>query len=593
MEIERIEPAFWWVGMKNPQLQIMVHGKNIAQSAVQVDYPGIRLQEVVRTGNPNYLFLYLEISEQTQAGTFSIVFTEGKKKLAKTYELKERIKSLEAKGFDSSDVLYLIMPDRFANGDTSNDVWDGEWVDRNDSYGRHGGDFAGIRSHLDYLNDLGITAVWLNPVLENKMYQAGYQSYHGYAITDFYKVDPRFGSNEDYCKLIDEIHAKGMKIVMDMVYNHCGSLHWWMSDLPCKDWLNHQEKHVLTTGNMHPVFDVHAPQSEINGFVKGWFVESMPDLNQQNPHLAQYLIQNCIWWIEYAQIDGIRHDTHPFVDFDFLSQWCKAVNDEYPDFNIVGESWYLNPAFLAWWQKNSKNNNRQTNLKTVMDFALFDAIQQAFLVDQGKGFKLQRIYETLAQDFLYSDLDNILVFLDNHDTSRFFKKEESDLNRYKQALALLLTTRGIPQLYYGTEILMSGEKREGDGNLRKDFPGGWPDDPANAFTPSGRSVLQNEAWTYLQTLLQWRKQNPAVVGGKLIHYAPGNSEGCYVYARIKDDARVLVILNGTDSEQSLSPDKYREVIGNAISGKEIISKQTIYLDDNISVPAKGIYIIEL
>ncbi|MDR1984829.1 MAG: glycoside hydrolase family 13 protein [Prevotellaceae bacterium] len=590
-EIYRVEPPFWWTGMKNTELQIMFYGDKVANAELQFAYDGVELIKAVKVDNPNYIFVYLNISENAKAGQINFNFTENKKSFTYTYELRKREKTTGAQGFNSSDVLYLIMPDRFANGDVSNDVWDDEPVDRNDQYGRHGGDFAGINQHLDYINNLGMTTIWLNPVFENKMHKTGYQSYHGYATTDFYRVDKRFGSNDDYCALIENIHNKGMKIVMDMIYNHCGSLHWWMNDLPCSDWLNHQSGFVQSSHNLYTILDLHAPQSEVKALVDGWFVDAMPDMNQRNPHLAKYLIQNSIWWIEYSRIDGIRHDTHPYLDFDFLSQWCKAVNDEYPDFNIVGELCYDNPSALAWWQKNSKLNDRQSNLLTVMDFALLDACLQTFTAEPEKDFSFKKIYETLAQDFMYADLNNILTFLDNHDRSRFMKKDETDLRRYKQALAFILTTRGIPQIYYGTEILMHGEKHEGDGLLRKDFPGGWQDDAANAFTEAGRTDLQNEAWNYLQKLLQWRKKNHAVCEGKLIHYAPESD--IYVYFRIKNDNKVMIILNGANSEKTLLMNKYNEIIGNSTSGKEIFSGQILDINEKLNIPAKGTYIIEI
>jgi glycosidase len=592
IEISRIEPACWWVGMQNPELQLMVYGKDIGRASVQLDYPGVHLKEINKADSPNYLFIYLEITSTAPPGTIALTFKEGKKKQVISLELKPRATSIGAQGFSPADVLYLIMPDRFANGDPSNDVWDNEPIDRNDPFARHGGDFAGINQHLDYINDLGVTTVWLNPVLENKMHQAGYQSYHGYATTDFYRVDPRFGSNDDYCRLIDHIHHQGMKVVMDMIYNHCGSLHRWMNDLPCKDWLNHPEGFVPSSHNLYSIMDIHAPPSEITAMTDGWFVEAMPDLNQRNRHLSTYLIQNSIWWIEYARIDGIRHDTHPYADRDFLSRWCKAILDEYPGFNIVGESWYLNTAPLAWWQAGSKWSDKQSYLKTVMDFNLMNACNQYFSVESKANNPLRGIFEVLAQDFLYEDVNNLLVFLDNHDLSRFFKQGETNLDRYKQALTLLLTTRGIPQLYYGTEIGMYGEKKDGDGNLRKDFPGGWPGDPVHAFTSEGRTALQNEAFDFLRRLLQWRKTNPAVDGGKLIHYMPDWETECYVYARIKENNRIWVILNGSNKEQSLSPEKYVEVIGDNTSGREILSGKTLNLKERITIPAKGVYIIE-
>ena len=594
VEITRMEPAFWWVGMKNPELQILVYGKDISKSEVQFNYPGVHLKKVVRVDSPNYLFIYVNIDKGTKPGLIKLNFIAGKNKLTKTYELKARATTTGAQGFDSSDVLYLIMPDRFANGDASNDVWDNEAIDRKNPDFRHGGDLAGINAHLDYLQDLGVSAIWLNPVLENKMNNPkNYKSYHGYAITDFYQVDRRLGTNEEYCQLIENLHKRGMKVVMDMIFNHCGDQHWWMKDLPCKDWINHQDSFAQTTHNLFTVMDIHASESDVKAMTDGWFVPSMPDMNQRNPLLADYLIQNSIWWVEYARIDGIRHDTHPYVDFDFLARWGKRMEVEYPRMNVVGEAWYANAAPIAWWQQNSKVNKKQTNLKTVMDFNLMTAYNQVFDPHSTESNPCHKIYEIIAQDFLYADVNNLLVFLDNHDTSRFMKADETDLRRYKQALAFLLTTRGIPQLYYGTEILMTGEKKDGDGGLRKDFPGGWAGDPVNAFTAAGRTDLQNEAFDYLRKLLQWRKTNPAVAGGKLIHYVPDGQTQCYVYARIKDNHKVLVILNGSDKEQSLSPENYRDVIGNAVSGKEIISGKTISLKDPITAQAKGVCIIDI
>lgn len=591
IDIDRIEPAFWWTGMKNEELQIMVYGKDIARSHVQFEYPGVRLKESVRLENPNYLFLYLDITKETKPGVIQFTFTDGKKKLVRNYELKERVTSSGAQGFDTSDVMYLIMPDRFANGDTSNDILDGVKIEREEPFGRHGGDFAGITKHLDYIYDLGITTIWLNPVLENRMPEG---SYHGYATTDFYKVDPRFGSNEDYCELIDAIHQKGMKIVMDMIYNHCGSHHWWMGDFPSSDWLNHQEGFSPTSHDLYTVMDPYAPRSEVERLVDGWFVPSMPDMNQRNPHLATYFIQNSIWWIEYAQIDGIRHDTHPYADFDFLAHWCKAVQDEYPDFNIVGESWYVNSAPLAWWQRNSILNEQQTNLKTTMDFNLMSACEKAFPVtNEEERNPLRAIYEVIAQDFLYTDPENLLIFLDNHDTSRFLKKEEKNLGRYKQALAFLLTTRGIPQLYYGTELLMTGEKKDGDGNLRRDVPGGWPEDTVNQFERAGRGDMQNEAWDYLQRLLQWRKKSKAITEGYLLHYAPDYQYECYVYARVSQEETVLIILNGSDKEQTLPVKRFHEVIGNFTKGKDVISGKTVDMQEDISVAPKGVWVLEM
>jgi glycosidase len=587
IDITRVEPANWWTGMKNSELQIMVYGPNIGKSTVAIQYPGIKLKEVAKTENPNYLFVYLTIAKEAKPGKVPLTFTQGQEKFTYQYPILARTDKSGAKGFNASDVLYLITPDRFANGNPGNDNLEDVAVNRENPNARHGGDLEGIRAHLDYIKDLGMTTIWLNPVQENKM-RGG--SYHGYAITDFYKMDPRFGTNEEFQSLVKVTHEKGMKMVMDMVFNHCGSSHWWMNDLPSKDWINNEGVFLQTNHATVTVMDVHASPTEKNTFLNGWFTRGMPDLNQRNRHLATYLIQNSIWWIEYARIDGIRQDTYSYLDYDFLARWCKEVNDEYPDFNIVGETWYNKATAPAWWQLGSPLNKHNSYLKTPMDFSLTFITQSAFDSKSDKGY-LTNIFEDIAQDFIYADPYNVLVFLDNHDLSRFNGKDEVDLKRYKQGLAFLLTTRGIPQIYYGTEILMTGTKEEGDGKLRKDFPGGWPDDKMNQFSRSGRSEMQNEAWDYLQKLLQWRKTNHAITHGKMIHYAPRN--GVYVYGRIRDNQTVLVILNENMNDQSLEMGRFSDVIQNYSSGKDVITGVTLDLKNTITIPAKGEYILEL
>ena len=593
IEIKRLEPAFWWTGMKNSELQIMVYGKDVAKCRVKLNYAGVKVIEVTPAENPNYLFIYLDIKASAKPGTMNIEFIEGTEKYIYSYTLNERQNSGGIAGFNSKDVIYLITPDRFANGDPGNDIMDNVQTNRQQANSRHGGDLLGIDQHLDYIRDLGFTAFWLNPVLENKI-PGG--SYHGYAITDYYKVDPRFGSNEYYCSLVQNAHSKGIKVVMDMIFNHCGISHWWMNDLPSKDWINSSGKYVQTNHYKLTLLDTHSPKSEITTLVDGWFSRGMPDLNQRNPHLAKYLIQNSIWWIEYSRIDGIRQDTHFYADYDFMAEWCKRIEEEYPQFNIVGEVWYNQGAALAWWQRNSILNNRNTNLETVMDFQLTFAIQRVFNDESGYGRNggpgISEIYEVIAQDFLYPDPDNILTFLNNHDMGRFTRKDEMDLKRYKQALAFLLTTRGIPQIYYGTEILISGTKQEGDGQIRKDFPGGWAGDSVNAFIALGRTPLQNEAWSYMQKLLQWRKVTPAVTEGSLVHYTPDRSN-VYVYARKKDDQTVLVILNGDNSDKTIQMERFLEVTGNNTSGRDLITGNNVDIQTSVDIPGKGVYILEL
>lgn len=594
-KIDRIDPAFWYVGMKNPELQLMVYGKNIATSDVTVNYPGVHLGSVVKLESPNYLLVYLTLDKDVNAGKMELTFTQGKKKEVKMYELKKRdMKGCERIGFDASDVLYMLMPDRFANGNSTNDnikSFSPYKVDRQDPNARHGGDLQGIENHLDYFNDLGITALWFTPVLENN--QKG-GSYHGYATTDYYKVDARLGSNEDYKRLIDKAHAKGIKMVMDMIFNHCGDEHPWLKDMPSKNWFNNSdyENHfVQTSFKLTPHVDPYASKHDSEVMNDGWFVRSMPDLNQRNPHVLRYLIQNSFWWIETSGIDGIRMDTYPYADFDAMVQWMKELNEEYPNYNVVGESWSTEPAYTAYWQKDSKlAAPRNSNLKTVMDFSFFDKMGQAKNEDSNNdGTGLHRIYNNFVYDFLYPNPLSVMAFLENHDTNRFLDNG-ADINALKQATTLLLTTRRIPQLYYGTEVMMNGTKDKSDGYVRKDFPGGWNADGQNAFTANGRTSIQNEAFNFTKKILQWRKGNNIIAKGSMIHFMPQN--GVYVYARSFDGKSVLVVLNGTNKEQIIPVSPYSEVIKNT-TGKDIITETSIDLTKEIKLSPKQSMIIEM
>ena len=583
------EPAFWWSGMKNPELQLMVYGENIASFRPSVSYPGVKLKSSVALESPNYLLVYLDV-ENAQPGTFDITFTKDKKQIKMPYELKARKKdACKIKGFDSSDVLYLIMPDRFANGDPSNDnlvMKTAYKTDRNDPSARHGGDLAGIEKHLDYIEDLGVTAIWLNPVLENDM-QGG--SYHGYATTNYYRVDPRFGTNEDYVRLIDKTHAKGMRVVMDMIFNHCGSDHIWMKDVPSKDWFNNLDKYVETSHVKEVYFDPYASEYDTRRMVDGWFVPSMPDLNQRNPHVATYLIQNSIWWIEYSGVDGIRQDTYPYADYKMMVDWCNAIYREYPDYNIVGEAWMNQTMGTAFWQKDSKLNERgNTMLKSVMDFRLMGLSHSAFLGDAGG---MQALYEHLAYDYAYADIYNVLRFLDNHDTDRFLPAMPEKLDAFKQGIAFMLTIPGIPQFYYGTELLMNGTKQKGDGYIRLDVPGGWPGDAVNQFEASGRTDIQNEAWNYMQKLLKWRKGNEVIAKGKMKHFVPQN--GVYVYARNLNGKQVVVIMNGNAKESVLPLDRYDEILKGYTSGKDVITGKVVSLQKELTLGAKDVLVLEL
>ena len=585
MEIKKVAPSFWWAGMKNPELQILLYGEDLALSDVSVSGEGIYLKEAVRQDNPNYLLLYLDLSE-AKAQTFQILLKNGKKKLQVPYELKSRMRRGEdVKGFISEDVLYLIMPDRFANGNPENDVV-GEMrekkVDRTDSFARHGGDIQGISNHLDYIADLGVTAIWLNPTQENDM-ESG--SYHGYAITDYYQIDKRFGSNEDFCALVEKAHEKNLKVVMDMIFNHCGSENYLFRDKPSKDWFNYRSNYVQTSFKTASVMDIHASAYEKKIATDGWFTSVMPDFNQRNRHVARYLIQSSIWWIEYAGINGIRQDTHPYADFDFMSQWCKEVLNEYPYFNIVGETWLNSNVLVSYWQKDSKlAAPLNSNLPTVMDFPLQALMNQAFDEETGEwGGGLYKLYDYQTQDLVYADPMNLLTFLDNHDTSRFVQTDEmaKNLKRYKQAMVFLLTTRGIPQIYYGTEILMTGDKGKGDGDLRKDFPGGWQGDTRNCFVENGRTEQENEAFEFTRQLLNWRKGNQVIGKGSLKHYSIQN--GVYVYQREFNGKSVVVIMNGTDDSKELDLTPYQEILPrenafDVLTGKNVDLSKKLRLD---------------
>lgn len=590
--IKKVAPTFWWAGMKNPELQVLLYGDDISSSEVSISSKDIYLKEIVRQSNSNYLIIYLDLNE-AKAQKFDIILTKGRKVTKVPYELKERTrKGLDIEGFTSSDVLYLIMPDRFANGNPENDVVPGmleNKVDRNEQYARHGGDFKGISEHLDYISDLGVTAVWLNPTQENDMKDG---SYHGYAITDYYQIDRRFGSNEEFLQLVNEAHGKGLKVVMDMIFNHCGSENYLFKDRPQDDWFNFRSNYVQTSFKTASVMDIHASDYEKAIATDGWFTQVMPDLNQRNRHVARYLIQSSIWWIEYAGINGIRQDTHPYADYDFMSTWCKEVLEEYPHFNIVGETWLNSNVLVSYWQKDSKlAAPKNSNLPTVMDFPLTDLMTKAFDEETTEwSGGLYRLYDYHTQDFVYANPMSLLTFLDNHDTSRFCKNDEDSKNitRYKQAITYLLTTRGIPQIYYGTEILMAADKSEGDGYLRRDFPGGWKGDKVNCFTREGRTELQNEAFDYTRKLLNFRKGNEAICKGTMKHFAIRN--GIYVYERKYNDSSVVVVMNGTDENQTLNLAPYKEVLPKS-EATDFITGKKVALNDELLLEKRGILLL--
>ncbi len=605
VKVDRIDPTFWYAGMKNPTVQLMLYGKNIKEAEVSTDYPGATIERIVQLDSPNYLLVYLNLSG-AQPGEMTLM-VDGKKV---KYQLKQREKAgAERHGFTNEDVLYMLMPDRFASGSTDNDQIKGMNAYKNDRTQpslRHGGDLEGIRQHLDYFNQLGVTALWFTPVLENNSPDNnGFSTYHGYATTDYYRVDPRFGTNEEYKRLTDEAHAKGLKIVMDMIFNHCGLEHPWVEDMPTRDWLNTPEwlekakqegkketndLYLQTSYKLTPVLDPYASKVDLKETVDGWFVPSMPDLNQKNPHVMTYLIQNSIWWIETVGIDGIRMDTYPYADAAAMAEWMRQLNEEYPNFNVVGETWVTEPAYTAAWQGGSKVAKINSNLKSVMDFSFFDKLNMAKneeTDDWWKGYN--RIYNSFVYDYLYPNPSSVMAFIENHDTDRFLGNGRDTL-ALKQALALLLTVNRIPQLYYGTEVLMNGTKEITDGYVRKDFPGGFPGDTHNAFTAEGRTKAENAMFNWLSRLLHWRKGNSVITKGSQTQFIP--YQGVYVIARQYNGRTVLTVLNGKSTAATMQVKRYAEVIGSNARVKDVLTNRYYDLSKDVELRPRQVLVLE-
>ncbi|MBI3712323.1 MAG: glycoside hydrolase family 13 protein [Burkholderiales bacterium] len=592
LEIHHVEPPNWWVGMKQSRVQIMVHGNGIAHTEPNLQYPGVRLTSVEHSDNPNYVFLNLEIAATTKPGQVSIHFTQNKRIVkSMAYRLEaRRPQSAQRKSFSAADAIYLITPDRFANGDASNDSIAGmpDKTDRSIPTARHGGDIQGMRQHLDYIRDLGFTMIWPTPLLENN--QSAY-SYHGYALTDYYKIDARFGSNQEFRHYVQEANARGLGVIHDVVLNHIGTGHWWMKDMPAKDWLNYPESRELTNNQHTTMQDIHVAPEERERFLKGWFVPSMPDLNQNNPQVARYLIQNSIWWIEYANLSGIREDTFSYADPQFLKQWCKALLDEYPHLNIVGEEMDDRPHMVAYWQKGARNRDGyDAGLPSVMDFPVVDAMPLVLTQKENYDSGFIKLYELLAADYLYADPMKLLVFPDNHDRPRIFAQLDEDINLLKTSLLFTATVRGIPQIYYGTEVLISSPKERNDGLLRADMPGGWDGDVTNAFTANKLSAAQSETQEFVRKLFNWRKTSGAIHNGKLLHYLP--QDGRYVYFRYTAKETVMVILNKSDKTETLDLHRFKAMIKQTQSGRNIMSGDTVNLQAPLLLPARTSIAIE-
>jgi glycosidase len=589
----RVEPGNWWTGMQHRTVEIMVHRADVASYAVKLGpVKGIKLIKVEKADSPNYLFLTLDIAKSAKPQTVPLVFSKGTLTFTHPYPILARTGAVKAQGVNSSDAIYLIFPDRFSNGDPSNDNVAGmrQGLQRDSLVGRHGGDLQGVINHLDYLQDLGISTIWLNPELENDQKEA---SYHGYAVTDHYQVDKRFGSNELLKSLVQNCHQRGMKVVRDVVLNHIGGQHWWMDDLPAKDWLNQWPTFTRTTYRAPTLVDPYGSEWDKKQFTDGWFDYSMPDLNQRNPHVANYLIQQAIWWIEYAGIDDLRIDTYTYSDQAFCSRWCKALRDEYPNLGMFGEIWEHGVSIQGFFADDQplKSAHFDSNLPGVVDFQLCFAIQEALTREQGWTEGAARIYYTLAKDRFYKNPNCNVVMLDNHDFTRFFTTIKEDLNKYKSGVAFLLTTRGIPQIYYATEILGTGNEWPSHGNIRKDFPGGWAGDQNNKFAASGRTPQENEAFNFMRTMLRYRNATPALQTGKLMQFVP--VDGVYTYFRYDAAKTVMIVLNTSNTDKVVDTNRFAERMQGFSRAKNVVTGEVISHLSALSVGKNLPLVLEL
>ncbi|WNJ19671.1 glycoside hydrolase family 13 protein [Pontibacter sp. G13] len=590
--INRVEPPFWWTGMMETEVELMVHGENISDYTVTSDHEHVTLRYVTKLENPNFLFLTLDISPMAQPGMVELNFERDGNSFEYSYELQARKQSsARVQGVSSEDFIYLLMPDRFANGDPSNDTVEGmhQQASREGQYQRHGGDIAGVIQHLDYLKDLGITTLWLNPVLENDQ---PYESYHGYAITDHYQVDARLGTNEQYRELVELCHERDMKLIQDVIYNHVGDHHWLIQDMPTKDWVHAFSDFTRTTYRVTTLFDPHASKADRKQMTEGWFDKHMPDLNQDQPQLANYLIQNTIWWVEYTGLDGLRIDTYAYPDQQFMAKLGKRLKLEFPTLTFFGETWVHGAAVQSWFTDPSPRKDFASHLDGVTDFQLYYAIHHALNVDFGWTDGVNRLYYALAKDYLYDDPMQQVVFLDNHDLGRFYDAVKKDFNKYKMGIGFLLTTRGIPQIYYGTEILMDSPFDHSNHDaVRREFPGGWPEDEVNKFHAEGRSEEEQAGFEYLQTLAQFRRQSPAITQGQLTQFVP--EDGVYVYFRHHEDQTVMVLMNQQQETREMDLHRFSECMRNHTTAKNVETGEIIESLDSLSLPATSITILEL
>lgn len=589
----RVEPPFWWIGMKNPVVQVLIYDNKISEAKVSINHPGVQLQDIHRVENPNYLFVDLEIQSYTKAGSFDIQLEMDGSTKKYSFSLRGRREgSAERKGVDASDFIYLIMPDRFANGDSSNDSFDdmNQWgINRDKTFFRHGGDLIGVMEHLDYLEDLGVTALWLNPVLEN---DEPYESYHGYAPTEHYLVDKRLGTNEQYLTMVNLCHERGMKVIKDVIYNHVGDKHWFIEDLPASDWIHQFEGFTKTTYRAPTLMDPYASDYDKDLFLNGWFDRHMPDLNQQHPLLANYLIQNTVWWIEYANLDGLRIDTYAYSDQDFMAKLGKVLQEEYPNLSFFGETWvHGSPIQAQFTQNNNLREGYNSYLPGVTDFQMYYSITDALTKEQGWTDGVAKMYFTLAKDFLYEDPYRNVLFLDNHDLPRLYSVVNGNMNKFKSGLSMLLTMRGTPMIYYGTEILLSGIGGAFGEAGRKDFPGGWKDDPVYKFNPAFHESEEQKAYQHIKTLANYRKNTPALQHGKLTQYIPEN--GVYVYFRYDDDKKVMVVSNTHGNTAKVDMKRFEKDLEGYKSAKNVVTGEVLEQLTRIDLEGHTTLVLEL
>ncbi len=592
-KITRIDPMHWYAGLNRKDLQLLIKGENLSGSAVAINYPGITIKQTHEFENKNYLAVDILLSADIKPGKFFITLTKDKKIIKAEYEIKSRLRSAESvRGFTPADLIYLLMPDRFSNGDPANDVVNGMLendVNRDEMYKRHGGDLQGVINHLNYLTDLGVTALWMTPFLINDQ---EFWSYHGYATTDHYRIEPRFGGNEVFAKLVAECHQRGMKFVMDYIYNHVGGNNYLVKDLPAKDWLHHWPEFTRTNYRPNAVTDPYRSKHDSILCVDGWFDTYMPDLNQKNPFVQNYFIQNTIWWVEYAQIDGFRFDTYPYNDNEFMIKAIKALKDEYPNIGLVGETWEQNTPSVSYWQSKSplRNDGKDSYLESLTDFMLCFAVKDGLREDYGWNRGFGRIYYQLSEDVLYSNPYMNVIFLDNHDISRILSELNNDFAKWKQAIVMLMTLRGIPMLYYGTEILMDGMSNP-DGLVRKDFPGGWSGDAVNKFNSAGRTEQENEAYNFIKTLAQWRKTNQAITQGKLMQFVP--EDNTWVYFRYTDKQCIMMLFNSSNNTKVIEGKRFTERLQGYTKAKSILNNTIITDLSMFTLQPNSVMVFEL